>query len=132
MFLGNNLIFWSSKHQNVVSRSSTEAKYQVVTNGVAEACWLRQVLQELHTPLMKSTLIYYDNINDIYLFTNPIQHQRTKHIEIDLHFVREHIVIGDVRILHMPTNSQFTDIFVKGLPTSVFLEFRFSLNIHSG
>jgi hypothetical protein len=74
MFLGNNLIFWSSKHQNVVSRSSTEAKYQVMTNGVAEACWLRQVLQELHTPLMKSTLIYYDNINDIYLFTNPIQH----------------------------------------------------------
>jgi glucan phosphorylase len=74
MFLVNNLIFWSSKHQNVVSRSSTEVKHQVVTNGVAEACWLRQVLQELHTPLMKSTLIYYDNINDIYLFTNPIQH----------------------------------------------------------
>jgi hypothetical protein len=132
VFLGTNLISWSSKRQNVVSRSSAEAEYGVVVNGVAEACWLRQLLQELHAPLIKSTIIYCDNVNAVYLSTNLIQHQHTKHIEIDLHFVRERMTIGDVRVLHVPTTFQFADIFMKGLPTSVFLEFRFSLNIRSG
>jgi hypothetical protein len=81
---------------------------------------------------MKSTLIYYDNVSAAYLFTNPIQHQRTKHVEIDLHFVQERVAIGDVRVLHVLTTSQFTDIVMKGLPTSLFLEFQSSLNIRSG
>jgi hypothetical protein len=55
-----------------------------------------------------------------------------KHVEINLHFVRGRVAISDVRILHMPTTSQFTDVFTKGLPTSVFSEFWSSLNIHSG
>jgi hypothetical protein len=122
----------SLKRQNVVSRSSAEAEYRAMANGVAEACWLRQLLQELHAPLTNSTLVYCDNVSAVYLSTNPIQHQRMKHVEIDLHFVREHVAIGDVRVLHVPTTSQFADIFTKGLPTSVFLEFRSSLNIHSG
>ena len=60
---------------------------------------------------------------------NLVQHQRTKHIEIDLHFVRERVALGDVRVLHVPTTSQFADIFTKGLPSSVFTEFRSSLNV---
>jgi hypothetical protein len=132
VFLGTNLVSWSSKRRNVVSRSSAEAEYRAMANGVAEACWLRQLLQELHAPLTKSTLVYCDNISAVYLSTNPIQHQRTKHVEINLHFVRERVAIGDVRVLHVPMTSQFADIFTKGLPTSVFLEFRFSLNIRSG
>jgi hypothetical protein len=103
-----------------------------MANGVVEAYRLRQLLQELHAPLTNSTLVYCDNVSAVYLSTNPIQHQRMKHVEIDLHFVREHVAIGDVRVLHVPTTSQFADIFTKGLPTSVFLEFRSSLNIHSG
>jgi hypothetical protein len=59
------------------------------------------------------------------------QHQRTKHVEIDLHFVRWKVAIGQVRILHVPTTSQFTDIFMKGLSSSMFNEFRSSLNICS-
>jgi hypothetical protein len=132
VFLSTNLISWSSKRQNVVSRSSAEAEYRAVANGVAEACWLRQLLQELHAPLTNSTLIYCDNVSVVYLSTNPIQHQRMKHVEIDLHFVWERVAIGDVRVLHVLTTSQFADIFTKGLPTSVFLEFWSSLNIHSG
>jgi hypothetical protein len=81
---------------------------------------------------MKSTLVYCDNVNTVYLSTNPIQHQCTKHVESDLHFVRERVTIGDVRVLHVPTTSQFANIFMKGLPTSVFLEFQSSLNIRSG
>ena len=129
VFLGDNLVSWSSKRQNTVSRSSAEAEYRAVANGVAEACWLRQLLQELHSPLTKSTLVYCDNVSAVYLSTNPVQHQRTKHVEIDLHFVRERVAIGDVRVLHVPTTSQFADIFTKGLPTSVFCEFRSSLNV---
>jgi hypothetical protein len=132
VFLDTNLVSWSLKRQNVVSRSSAEAKYRVVVIGVAEVCWLRQLLQELHAPLTKSTLVYYDNVSVIYLSTNPIQHQRTKHVEIDLHFVRERVAISDVRVLHVPTTSQFVDIFTKSLPTLVFLEFWSSLNIRSG
>jgi hypothetical protein len=64
--------------------------------------------------------------------TNLIQHQHIKHVEIDLHFVRKHVVVWDIHVLHVLMTSQFTDIFTKGLPSSVFLEFQFSLNICSG
>jgi hypothetical protein len=63
---------------------------------VVEASCLRQLLAELHNPLTKSTLVYCDNISVVYLSTNPVQHQRTKHVEIDLHFVRDRVAIGDV------------------------------------
>jgi hypothetical protein len=81
---------------------------------------------------MKNTLIYCNNISVVYLSTNPIQHQRMKHVEIDLHFMWEHVAIGDVHAQHVPMASQFTDIFMKALPTSLFSEFRSSLNICSG
>jgi hypothetical protein len=132
MFLGDNLVFWSAKRQTVISRSSAEAEYRVVANGVAEATWLRQLLHELQTPPSRCTLVYCDNISAVYLSTNLVQHQYTKHVEIDLHFVREKVVIGQVRVLHVLTTSQFTNIFTKGLPFSVFNEFRSSLNIYSG
>jgi hypothetical protein len=105
VFLGDSLVSWSPKRQPVVSRSSAEAEYRAVANGVAKAVWLRQLLQELHSPLAKSTLVFYDNVSAVYLSTNPVQHQRTKHIEIDLHFVRERVACGDVRVLHVPTAS---------------------------
>ena len=100
-----------------------------MANGVAEATWLHQLLLELHAPLWRATLVYCDNISAVYMTSNPIQHQRTKHIEIDLHFVRERVALGAVRVLHVPTTSQFADIFTKGLPTAVFTEFRSSLNV---
>ena len=103
-----------------------------MANGVAKASWLRQLLQELHAPLRRAMLVYCDNISAVYLSTNPVQDQRTKHVEIDLHFVREKVAIGQVRVLHVPTTSQFADIFTKGLPSAVFNEFRSSLNIISG
>jgi hypothetical protein len=99
---------------------------------VAEATWLRQLLHELQAPPSCCTLVYCDNISTVYLFTNPVQHQLTKHVKIDLHFVREKVVIGQVHVLHVLTTSQFTDIFTKGLPSSVFNEFQSSLNICRG
>nr|ADB85383.1 putative retrotransposon protein [Phyllostachys edulis] len=116
VFIGDNLISWSSKRQHTVSRSSAEAEYRAVANAVAETSWLRQLLLELHCPLQHATLVYCDN------------HQHTKHVELDLHFVRERVAVGAVRVLHVPTTSQYVDIFTKGLPSFVFAEFRLSLS----
>ncbi|GJV31127.1 ribonuclease H-like domain-containing protein [Tanacetum coccineum] len=105
MFLGDNLLSWSAKRQ----------------------IW--NLLLELHTPLSTATLVYCDNVSAVYLTTNPVQHQRTKHIEIDIHFVREYVAFGQVRVLHVPSRFQYAYIFTKGLPTALFLEFRSSLDV---
>ena len=93
---------------------------------------MHQLLHKLHNPLQRATLVYCDNVSAIYLSTNLVQHQHTKHVEIDLHFVRERVAAGDVRVLSVPTTLQFADIFTQGLPSSVFLDFRSSLNICTG
>jgi hypothetical protein len=105
VFLGNNLVSWSAKRQTVVFRSSVEAEYRVVANDVAKATWLRQLLHELQTPSSQYTLVYCGNISIVYLSTNLVQHQRTKHAEIDLYFIREKVVIGQVRVLYVPMTS---------------------------
>jgi hypothetical protein len=100
-----------------------------VANCVAESCWMRQLLAELHCPPRRATVVYCDNVSAMYLSFNPVQHQRTKHVEIDLHFVRDRVALGEVKVLHVPSASQFADVFTKGLPSSVFSDFRDSLNI---
>nr|GEX55724.1 ribonuclease H-like domain-containing protein [Tanacetum cinerariifolium] len=83
-----------------LSRSSAEAEYRGVANVVAETAWIYNLLRELHNPLFTATLVYCDNVSVVYMFTNPVQHQRTKHIEIDIHFVRDMV---QVRVLHVPS-----------------------------
>ncbi|GKC70063.1 ribonuclease H-like domain-containing protein, partial [Tanacetum coccineum] len=107
VFLGNNLLSWSAKRQPTLS-------------------WLRNLLRELHTPLSSATLVYYDNVSAVYLSSNPVQHQCTKHIKIDIHFVHDLVVAGQVLVLRVPSRYQFTDIFTKGLPSTLFEEFRSS------
>ncbi|GJU77538.1 ribonuclease H-like domain-containing protein [Tanacetum coccineum] len=130
VFLGDNLLSWSSKRQHTISRSSDEAEYRGVANVVTETAWLRNLLHELHTPLQSATLIYCDNVSAVYMSSNPVQHQRTKHIEIDIHFVRDKVATGHVRVLHVPSRYQYADIFTKGLPSSLFTEFQTSLSVH--
>lgn len=129
VYLGDNLVSWSSKRQLTVSRSSTEAEYRSVAHTVAETVWLRQLLGELHRPIQQATIVFCDNVSAVYLSCNPVQHRRTKHIEIDIHFVREKVALGEVRVLHVPTSAQFADIFTKGLPTASFCDIRSSLNV---
>ncbi|GKG37859.1 ribonuclease H-like domain-containing protein, partial [Tanacetum coccineum] len=109
--------------------SSVEAEYRGVANAVAETCWLRNLLREVHTPLSFATLVYCDNVSDVYLSSNPVQHQRTKHIEIDIHFVRDLVAADQVCDLHVPSRYQFADIFTKGLPSALFEEFHTSLSV---
>lgn len=94
VFLSSNLVSWSSKRQPTVSRSSGEADYRVVANCVVESCWLRQLLTELRHPPRRATVVYCDNVSVTYLSSNPVQHQRTKHVEIDLHFVRDRVALA--------------------------------------
>ncbi|GJQ92175.1 ribonuclease H-like domain-containing protein [Tanacetum coccineum] len=131
VFLGNNLLSWSSKRQPTLSRSSAEAEYRGVANAVAETCWIQNLLPELHTPLSSATIVYCDNVSAVYLSSNPVQHQRTKHIEIDIHFVQDLVATGQVRVLHVPSRFQYADIFTKGLPSALFDEFRDSLSVRS-
>ncbi|GJX28587.1 ribonuclease H-like domain-containing protein [Tanacetum coccineum] len=107
VFLGNNLLSWSSKRQVTLSRSSAKAEYRGVANAVAETYCA------------------------VYLSSNPVQHQRTKHIEIDIHFVRDLVAAGHIRVLHVPSRYQYADVFTKGLPMVLFDEFRSSLSVSS-
>jgi hypothetical protein len=84
---------------------------------------------KLRRPLARATLVYWDNTSAVYLSTNLVHHQRTKHVEIDLHFVRDCVALGAVCVLHVPTSLQYADIFIKGLPTAVFINLRSSLNV---
>jgi hypothetical protein len=69
-------------------------------------------------------IVYCDNVSAIYMSSNPVQHRRTKHIEIDIHFVREKVALGEVRVLHMPSSHQFADIMTKGLPSALGVSFQ--------
>ena len=93
-----------------------------MANGVAETASIRNMLLELHCPL-KRAVVYCDNISAVYMSHNPVQHQRTKHVEMDIHFVREKVALGHIRVLHVPSSSQFADIFTKGLPRPLFTNF---------
>ncbi|GJU16023.1 ribonuclease H-like domain-containing protein [Tanacetum coccineum] len=92
--------FFSHLHQFYFS---AKAEYRGVANVVAETAWVRNLLRELHSPLMTATLVYCDNVSAVYIFANPVQHQRTKHIEIDIHFVRDMVTVGHVRVLYVPS-----------------------------
>lgn len=131
VYLGANLISWSSKRQPTVSRSSAEAEYKGVANTVAETCYIRNLLLELGLTITSATLVYCDNISSVYLANNPVKHQRTKHIELDIHFVREKVAMGQVKVFHILSSLQYADIFTKGLPTSLFNEFKSSLTIRN-
>jgi hypothetical protein len=133
IFSGDNLVSWSSMQQHTVSRSSAEAGYRGVANAIAKASYLHQLLEELHSTPCKAIVVYCDNISAVYLSTNPVQHQRIKHIEIDLHFICDKVAAGVVQVLHVPITAQYADIFTKKFPSSIFVEFCSILNVlHCG
>ena len=122
VFLGNNLITWSSKKQPTVSRSSTEAEYRSLAIGAAELAWIRMLLCDFGVILPSLPVIWCDNTSAIALASNPVFHARTKHVEVDYHFVRERVVRGDLRVLFISTNDQLADLLTKALPAPRFLE----------
>jgi hypothetical protein len=104
--------------------------YQGIANVVAESSWLRQLLTELGHPPQRAIIMSCGNVGASYMLTNYVNHRRTKHIEIDLHFVRDKVSLGDVNVLHVPSSWQYADIFTNGLPTALFGECRDSMNLY--
>ncbi|PKU78410.1 Retrovirus-related Pol polyprotein from transposon TNT 1-94 [Dendrobium catenatum] len=128
-FLGSNLISWTVKKQVTVAKSSTEAEYRSLSAATSEVLWLRRVLAELNIEQSAPTPIHCDNILAIALAKNPVFHARTKHIEIDYHFIRQHLNNGAITLQHIPSKDQVADILTKAFTTARFRELRSKLNI---
>jgi hypothetical protein len=126
-FINGTPISWSSKRQDTVACSSTEAEYIATTAATKEAIYLRRLLEDLGHQQTGPTPLYEDNQSCIALARNPVHHQRTKHIDIQYHFIREKIESGVVDLTYIPTAQQIADIFTKALPGVKFSGFCKSL-----
>jgi histone deacetylase 1/2 len=129
IFIGPNLVSWSARKQATVSRSSTEAEYKALANATAEMIWVEALLRELGVRLREKPCLWCDNLGATYLSANPIFHARTKHIEIDFHFVRERVAENRLAIKFVSSKDQVVDGFTKALPVRGLLEFRRNLNL---
>jgi len=129
VFLGGNLISWCARKQATVSRSSTEAEYKSLANATAEVMWVQKLLDELGISHPQAACLWCDNIGAKYLSANPVFHARTKHIEIDYHFVREQVAAKLLDIRFISTADQIADGFTKALPEKLTVKFRDNLNL---
>jgi histone deacetylase 1/2 len=129
VFLGSNLVAWSSRKQPTVSRSSTEAEYKSVANATTEIMWIQGLLKELGIFLTRAPSLWCDNLSATYLAVNPIFHTRTKHIEVDYHFVRERVARKALDVRFVSTHDQLADILTKPLAVPSFVKFGNNLNM---
>ncbi|PKI35625.1 hypothetical protein CRG98_044079 [Punica granatum] len=125
IMLGGCPVSWKTKKQTTVSRSSAEAEYRAMAATVSEVIWLRNLLSSLEVKLTTPTPLFCDNQAALHIAANPVFHERTKHIEIDYHFVREHLKSSVVATDYLPTRLQLADIFTKALGCD---RFRFLLS----
>jgi hypothetical protein len=109
-FLGRSLVSWSSKKQTSVALSTAEAEYSAAVQCCAQLLWMRHTLRDFGYNLSKVPLLC-DNESAIRLEDNPVEHSRTKHIDIQHHFLRDHQQRGDIDIYHISTENQLADIF---------------------
>lgn len=115
IFLGESLVSWKSKKQATVSRSSTEAEYRALATVTCEILWIIKVLKDLKIRVNYPVDIACDNESAILLTLNPVFHERTKHIEIDVHLVRDKALEGVVKVKKIESKEQTGDIFTKCL-----------------
>nr|GEV94945.1 putative ribonuclease H-like domain-containing protein [Tanacetum cinerariifolium] len=126
--VGGNLVTWRSKKQKVVALSSTEAEFRGIANGVAEALWIRKLVSEIGFSPHKSTQIMCDNKAAIQISENPVQHDRTKHVEVNRHFIKEKLEAGIIELPFVRSTDQLADILTKAVGTEMFFKCLGKLN----
>jgi hypothetical protein len=127
-FLERSLVSWASKKQNSVALSTAEAEYIAASHCCAQLLWMRQTLREYGYKLSKVPHLC-DNESAIRMADNPVEHSRTKHIDIWYHFLRDHQQKGDIKIAYVSTHNQLAEIFTKPLDEKTFSKLRNELNI---
>ncbi|KAJ9549004.1 hypothetical protein OSB04_021547 [Centaurea solstitialis] len=131
IFFGDNLISWSSKKQQTIARSTTEAEYKALALTTCEVIWIQLLLQELGIYLPSPPTLYCDNIGASYLATNPVINSRVKHLDLDYYFVRDRVSAKSLNISVVSSKNQLADIFTKPLPSIRFNLLRSSLTVRT-
>ena len=133
-YVWGNLVTWRSKKQSVVARSSAEAEYRALAQSICEGLWIKRLLEELRISTSEPMKVFCDNLAAISIAKNPVHHDRTKHVEIDRHFIKEKVESRILNLIYTPTHLQVADILTKALSRVKFEDFKSKLgmiNIYS-
>ena len=129
-FLGESLVSWACKKQNTIALSTTEAEYIAAASCCSQVLWIKQQLVD-YSVSCSEIVIHCDNTSAINLSKNPIQHSKSKHIDIKHHFLRDHVQKGDIQLIYLDTKYQIADIFTKPLLDERFKDLIKTLNMLS-
>jgi len=128
-FLGKSLISWRTKKKLTVSRSSLEAEYRALGAATCELQWLLYLLKDMDVSTLKLPVLYCDNESALHIAANLVFHERTKHLEIDCHLVREKLQAGIMKLLPVSSSDQLADFFTKPLLPQPFNTLLFKLGM---
>ena len=128
--MGNNLVSWMSKKQNFISLSTAEVEYIAAGSYCTQLLWMQKLLHD-YGICQEHLTIYYDNTSAINISKNPVQHSRTKHIEIRHHFIRELVEDGTLTLKFINTNDQKANLFTKPLDSKRFEFLRQNIGVIS-
>ena len=124
VYFGSNLVTWQSKKQHIVSRSSKEVEYRSLASLVVEITWLQSLLLDIKITLPIPPDIWCDNLSIVMLVAYPILHARTRHIELDLYFIKKKVLQRKVSVQHVPSTDQVADVLMKVISSIRFVNLR--------
>ena len=127
-FIGTSLVSWSSRKQSGVAQSTAEAEYVAAASCCSQILWMVSTLRDFGL-VIDSVPLFCDNTSAINIAKNPVQHSRTKHIDIRFHFLRDHVEKGDIVLQFVESDHQLADIFTKPLDSSRFSALRGELGV---